>query len=120
MALKYHQAVFDLVGKKPKPSKRALAALEKRERALGITFPPSLREFYCLEGACETLAENSNEDPAVPIEELGEPDDIEHGVLKIQDENQGVAAWYVRLDGSDDPPVEVESEGDRREPPEEA
>ena len=29
-----------------------------------------------------------------------------------------MGAWYVLLDGSDDPPVELEVEGDRHLPPE--
>ncbi|QEH32728.1 Leucine Rich repeats (2 copies) [Aquisphaera giovannonii] len=118
MTLVYHQATFDLIGKTPRTTKKAVAALEKRERLLGIRLPASMREFYSLTGACEILTGHSNEDPAVPLEELGDAQDLAHGVLRIQDENQGVAAWYVRLDGSDDPPVEVESEADRADPPE--
>jgi hypothetical protein len=117
MALKYHQAVFDLMGKKPRPSKTAVATLEKRERALGITLPASLKEFYSLSGAYEILAKYSNDDQTVPLEELGDAEHVAHGVIKIADENQGVAAWYVRLDGSEDPPVEVECEADRLERP---
>jgi hypothetical protein len=112
--MRYHQATFDLLGKKPRPSTRAVAALERRERVLGITLPDSLREFYSVQGGCTILTEHSNADEAVPIERIGDREALAHGFLKIQDENQGVAAWYVRLDGSDDPPVEVECEGYRR------
>lgn len=93
------------------------AVLKTRERALKFKLPASLKEFYSLQGACAILAKHSNEDPAQPIEELGDADELAHGLLRIQTENQGVAAWFVRLDGTDDPPVEVESEADRREPP---
>lgn len=114
--LTYHQATFDLIGKKPKPSKAARAALESRERELGITFPASLREFYALSGACDILTDHSNQDPAVPVERLGESEYLERGLLLIQDENQGCAEWFVRLDGSDDPPVEIASEAEFLEP----
>ena len=120
MPLTYHHATFDLMGKKPQVSQRAVEALAKRERALGITFPASLKEFYSLRGASKILEDHSNEDRAVLVDELGDPAEVERGVLKIQDENQGVGAWYVRLDGSDDPPVVVELEFDRRPPPEDA
>ena len=118
MPLNHHQATFDLIGKTPQVSRAAIKALEKRERLLGITLPASMTEFYSLKGACEILTQYSNQDPAVPIEELGDPEALAHGLLKIQDENQGVAAWYVRLDGSDDPPVEVDQESDWLQPPE--
>lgn len=101
-------------------AERAVAALDQREQVLGITLPNSLREFDSVEGARALLTEHSNDDEAVPIERLGDPEALAHGFLKIQDENQGVAAWYVRPDGSDDPPVEVgvECEGVRLEAPE--
>jgi hypothetical protein len=104
--------------KKAIPSRPALAALGERERLLGITFPASLREFYALKGAAAILEQHSNEDPAVPVEELGDQEAVAHGFLRIQDENQGAVAWYVRLDGSDDPPVEVKIEYIRDEPAE--
>jgi hypothetical protein len=118
MELKYHQATFDLLGTKPRVSKRALRLIERREAALGITLPASLREWYSLQGAEAILLEHSNDDRPVPLAELGTAHEVRHGVLKFQDENQGVAAWYVRLDGSDDPPVDVESELYRGDSPE--
>lgn len=118
MGMRYHQVTFDLLRKRPRTSKRAVAALERRERVLGVTLPESLREFYSVQGASAILTEHSNDDEAVPIERLGDPEALAHGFLKVQDENQGVAAWYVRLDGSDDPPVEVGCEGNRLEAPE--
>jgi hypothetical protein len=116
MPLIYHQATFELMGTKPQTSKPALKVLAERERLLGITLPASLREFYSLKGASAILEQHSDQDPAVPIEELGGREEVAHGVLKIQVENQGVVAWYVRLDDSDDPPVEVEVEYLRCEP----
>jgi hypothetical protein len=119
LPLRYHQATFDLLGKPPRRSRTAIAAIEERERALGFSLPASLRELYSLSGVCDLLTDHSDQDPVVPVAELGsDPEELELGVLKFQDENQGVGAWYVRLDGSDDPPVELEGEFDRREPPE--
>ena len=76
MGLRYHQATFDLLRKRPRPSKRAVAALDRRERVLGITLPDSLREFYAVQGVCAILTEPSNDDEAVPIERLGDPQGV--------------------------------------------
>ena len=118
MPLHYHQATFDVMGKKPLLAKSAIKALEQRERVLGITLPASLKEFYSLKGACGILEKHSDSDVAVPIKDLGDPEELEHGVIRFQDDGQGMGAWYVRLDGSDDPPVELNVEGSEWLPPE--
>lgn len=110
MRLKYHQRVFDILGKKPKSSKAAQHEVTRCEQRLGLTFPAALQEWYGLPGAADLLTKYSNNDPAIPVDELGTPDELRHQVLKIQEENQGVAAWYIQLDNSEDPPVYVESE----------
>ncbi len=110
MALKYHQATFKLLGERPVGSPEAKALLKKREATLGIKFPESLREWYGLKGAVDILETYSNMDPPVPLEELGNPSDIGPDLMLIRSENQSVAWWYVRLDGSDDPPVDILSE----------
>jgi hypothetical protein len=108
--LKHHQKTFDLLGRAPEISPSAAATLAQREQELGLAFPPSLKEWYSLEGAERILYQHSNQDPPIPLAELGHPEHLAQGVLCIQNENQGVAAWFVRLDGSDDPPVDVASE----------
>ena len=57
---------------------------------LGITFPASLREFYSLKGAPSILEEYGYSDVAVPIEELGDPEELEHGVIRFLDDGQGM------------------------------
>jgi hypothetical protein len=110
MRLQYHSASFDLLGVEPKPSPAREALLAEREKVLGIAFPPSLREWYALPGSEKILLECSNRDPAVPLEKLGTDQEVRHRVIRFQVENQGVAAWYVRLDGSANPSVVVQSE----------
>ena len=68
--------------------------------------------------ACRLLLENSNDDPPVDISHFGEPardsrgggphDLIARDLLLFRRENQGVCAWAICLDGSDDPPVVVD------------
>lgn len=106
MKIRYHKSALKLLQLTP-ISSAAAAALAAREQALGVTFPASVREWYSIEGAVEILAEHSNEDFPVPLDELGDAGEAAHGLLKIMDENQGVVTWYVALDGSDDPPVDV-------------
>jgi hypothetical protein len=108
--LEYHRATFDLLGIKPRVSAAAIRAIEERGRALGITLPDSLREWYSIGGAVRLLAEHSDGARPVPLKELGDPRDLGFGLLKLLDEGQGVAEWYACLDGSDDPPVDVISE----------
>ena len=111
----YHQKTLDLLGITAIESADAKRQLHKREAALGRKLPESVRQWYCLPQANEILDKYSNMDDSVPIPELGKvepgaPDDLARGLLLIQNENQGVAAWYVKLDGTPDPPVMVESE----------
>jgi hypothetical protein len=68
--------------------------------------------------ACRLLLQYSNGDPPVDVSHLGEPardsrdggphDLIARDLLLFRWENQGVCAWAVYLDGSDDPPVIVD------------
>lgn len=112
----FHEAAFRLL---PAPLRRSTAsvqALERREKELGLRFPASVREWYSLEGAVETLRTCSNQDRPVAVEELGAPrlkwygvprrDFVADGFLYLMNENQGVCQWAVRLDG-DDPEVVV-------------
>ena len=118
MPRNFHQATFDKIGKRPLSSRPVIKVLEERERALGITFPSSLRECFSLKGASRILEEYGYSDVPVPIDELGDPEELEHGVIRFLDDGHGMGGWYVLLDGSDDPPVVLEVEGDRHLPPE--
>ncbi len=101
---KYHHAIFDLIGAMPVPSPERLAALKARERECGARFPASVRDFYAVDEA-ETLFREASADALVALEKLGDPADTAQGWLRVADENQGVVAWFVRLDAGDDPPV---------------
>jgi hypothetical protein len=105
--LKYHAAAFRVLGRTPRVSEEALRLIERREAETGLRFPASVREWYSLEGAVELLADNCEESDPVPLGQLGSPEEARLGWLHVMSDRDGVASWYVRLDGSDDPPVDV-------------
>jgi hypothetical protein len=116
--LRFHAKTFDLLGIEPSVSPSAVDLLEQVEERIGCRLPASVREWYELRGACRLLLEHSNDDPAVDISDLGQPEGDSRGagphdliaddLLLFRWENQGVCAWAIRLDGSDDPPVVVD------------
>jgi hypothetical protein len=118
MLLTYHADTIALLGTDVDTSHDAAALIQQIEREFGFTFPASLREWYSLANAHEILHEHSNDDAPVPIEEMlrprtdtngGGPHDLlSQGLIPIRYENQAVAVWAVRLDGTDDPPVVVD------------
>jgi hypothetical protein len=120
--LRYHVAIFELLGTEPRVSEEALRRVERREAACGARFPASVREWYSLDGAEELLRRYSGDDEPVPLDQMGSPEEVRSGFLHVMTENQGVAIWCVRLHGSDDPPVDVfddwseEPENDRGDP----
>jgi hypothetical protein len=98
------------------PTHAALGVLSQREAELGFTLPAAVRAWYAIEGASELLRRGLD-GQGIPIEELGAPyaglsdepiDLVREGRLLLLVENQGVCSWAVRLDGSDDPPVDIE------------
>jgi hypothetical protein len=117
--LKYHRETFHLLGRQPVRSPEAAAVLKQRERARKFKLPASVREWYSLAGAVETLEANSNSDHPVALERLGEPrglwgpnsgevfDGVADGVLHLMVANQGCCHWAVRLAPGDDPAVLV-------------
>lgn len=103
--LKYHHAIFDLMGIEPVISPAAQAIIAEREKLCGITFPASVKEYFSLEGAAEIFENQASPDYLVQLKELGNPEEVAEGYLKVAYENQGAVVWFVRLNGSDDPPV---------------
>lgn len=103
--LAFHQRVCDALDFVPARSKQRAAALEKREAASGVTFPASVKEWFGLEGVHELFREHTNEDALVALDELGGREEARQGYLRVAIENQAVVSWFVRLDGTDDPPV---------------
>jgi hypothetical protein len=121
--LRFHQATCELLGMVPLVDKAARAAIDDRERRLGVKIPAAVAEWYRLRAAVEILAGDSADD-VVAIGELGEPFDgwgsgrrdfVREGLLVIRIENQGVCHWAVPLEDGDDPRVlvEVDSPPDR-------
>jgi hypothetical protein len=83
------------------------------ERVLGLKIPPSLRELLASDAWPSFLAEFSNRDRPISLDDLGRRgwktyDPVEHALLPFMIENQGVCTWAVALNGSDDPEVSVE------------
>jgi hypothetical protein len=106
--LRYHAQALRLIGAVPKVAPQAAGLIVAIEGRLGRPLPASLCEWYSLEGACELLMQYSNGDPPVAITDLGRDTLIAGDSLIFRHENQGVCAWAVRLNGSDDPPVVVD------------
>lgn len=79
----------------PMTEETEVLALEQR---LGVTLPPSVREWVRCFGKLRYLA---GQDDALELNEWRLSDDY----LIFMSENQYCAFWAVRLDGSDDPPV---------------
>ncbi|MCP5045462.1 MAG: hypothetical protein GY944_30910 [bacterium] len=125
MSLTYHAATETLLDTTLVPSRSRSALIERVERSYGFTFPASLREWYSIPVALAILEEHSNADPPIGVEEMlgprtdtigGGPHDLlSRGLIPIRYENQGVAVWAVRLDGTDDPPVVVDVDTQFRE-----
>jgi hypothetical protein len=119
-ALRFQAATFELIGIGPRLSRTALALWKRRERACGITFPASVREWYTFGGPKlgRHIGCGRRTDYMLSLRELGEPisdwygkpnaDFVHAGLLLVICENQGVCNWAVVLDGSEDPPVVVE------------
>lgn len=85
-------------------------------RSSDSTLPGAVREWYTIDGASELLRRGLDAQ-GIAIEELGAPctgfseeplDLVPEGRLLLLVENQGVCSWALRLDGSDDPPVDIE------------
>lgn len=105
--LHYHRAIFELMGREPRVSVESLRRIERREEACGSRFPASVREWYALEGAEDLLRRYCGNDEPVRLDGMGSLEEVRWGWIHVMSENQGVASWVVRLDGSEDPPVDV-------------
>jgi hypothetical protein len=111
----FHARALALLETVPPVSAAATDELTKLERDRGIVLPPSVREWYALEGASELLRKGID-GQGIHLDQLGRPhegfeepvDPVPQGRMLLMVENQGVCAWAVRLDGSSDPPVDIE------------
>ncbi|UWE04876.1 hypothetical protein [Laceyella sacchari] len=123
---KFHTESFKLMGISPVYSPHRLQLIAEREREINRTLPPALKELYAVEGV-EEWFENGNGDQLVPLQrielETREYWELELGLtfLNLPDnmkanegiyffiECQGCWSWWVLLNGTEDPPVIVES-----------
>ena len=120
---RFHARTLDLLPVRPGRSKKAVGLLDRVEARIARPLPASVREWYSYEGACLILETHSNQDPPVPLKDLGSPqacwtadgrDLASEGLLLFQHENQGVCAWALRLGDGDDPPVVVSYDDELR------
>lgn len=102
--LKYHHAIFDLLDRTPVISETAQALIAEREKACGVTFPASVKEYFSVEGAVKLFGQQTPHYLTL-LNELGKPEEVAQGYLHVATENQAVVLWFARLDGSEDPAV---------------
>ena len=102
--LKYHQQILNLLGMRLDMVASRVAIIEEREKACGVRFPASVREWFAIESAESLFYENTNQH-LEELANLGDPEETAQGYLKVATENQAVVEWYVRLAEGDDPPV---------------
>jgi hypothetical protein len=125
MNLRYHQRALEVMGIEPVFSEERIRILEEWEREYQRALPAALKELYALEGLEEWFRE-TNQDWLEPIDHLYIKDwseyseieckglsleDLRQGTVHFFSENQYVVIWEVLLDGSDDPPVVIDSYG---------
>jgi hypothetical protein len=87
--LKYHQQILNLLGIETDVLASRVAIIEGRERACGVRFPASLREWYAIESAENLFYRKTNNDHLEELASLGDPRDIAQGYLRVTTENQG-------------------------------
>src|SRR6266850_2497412 len=113
--MSYHTATFRLLNSEPKTSIAAEVAVQEVESRLGHSLPSSVREWYTGEDAIQILAEHSNQDPPIAVQDFAVIERQSRRLLPIRRENQGVCTWAIVLDGSEDPPVYVDVDSDGKE-----
>jgi hypothetical protein len=114
----WHTATFRLLGFEPQPSDAAETAIQQAEKRLATALPRSVRDWYLREDTVKILADHSNADPPIPIQEFAVLNWRSHQLLPFRYENQGGCTWAIDLNGSDDPPVyvDVDTNGSQWEP----
>lgn len=111
----YHAATFQLLGFEPKHCGVAEAAVQRIETHLALSLPRSVRDWYVREDAVKILADHSNADPPISVDDFAVVSWRTRQLLPFRHENQGVCTWAIDLNGSDDPPVYVGVDTDGRE-----
>jgi hypothetical protein len=125
MKLRYHQRALEIMGIEPVFSEERIRILEEWEREYQRALPAALKELYALEGIEEWFRQ-ANQDFLKPIDclflddwsEIDEDEvecvglslkDLRQGTVHFFCENQGVVNWEVLMNGSNDPPVVIDS-----------
>src|SRR5437867_640222 len=110
----FHQPTFDLLGYTPAVDPAAVELLNRLENRHAIRLPLAVKEWYSCEVAVDIL-ENYTFNPPTAVHLLGNSSyltdyvETEDGIerLWIMASSVSPYGWAVRLDGSDDPPVDL-------------
>ena len=110
--LRYHTDALRLLGVEPRFDPGAADRIARVEAACGRKLPAAVLEWYTLVGAEELLTLGEGDCGVAPLAdflggvEKGRPEVEFYGPRQV---NTGYQA-FVRLDGSDDTPVEVDGD----------
>lgn len=117
-SMSYHGATLQLLKTRPRVTPEHQLHVADVEKRINCPLPPSLREWYAYSTAIEILADHSNSDHPIALQDFAIIEWKGRRLLPLRIENQGVCTWAAFLDGSDDPPVvvDVDSEGDHWQP----
>ncbi len=102
-SLKYHRAAFELLGREPVVSEEAVRLIEKAERHCGRRLAASVREWYSLRDAVALLPRHYHPRPLESVLN----NFLSEGRIALGFDG-GDSEWFVKPDGSDDPPVVVD------------
>jgi len=103
--MRYNAKTIDML-RKPVPVGKE-QSIFLAERRLSIRLPESVREWYSEIDGRDVLSMYSNDDWALDPSEFARVEACGKELVKVLVENQGVCWWGFELNGSDDPPVQV-------------
>ena len=116
----YHQSIFDLLNIQPPVCPEALAKIEECESKLGARLPESVRQ-WCATKDTGDLWYEWGENWEEPLDKVlrqfrgkhtkKEREEWGKSRIRILSETQHCAHWYLRPNGSEDPPVEIDQPG---------
>jgi hypothetical protein len=67
--IRFHNAIFQLLGVKPVFSSSAQKTIVQREKVCMTTFPASIKEWFSIEGVGKLFAENTTPDYLVELDD---------------------------------------------------
>ncbi len=101
--LKYHQSIFDMLGRGAVVCDEATRRIAEAERQCGRPLAASVREWYSLRDAIALIPRWCHPRPVASVLE-----DFRGGGRIAVGADGGDCEWFVKPDGSDDPPVVVD------------